>query len=338
MVLQDDIRRIAADNNIRWDKLCNAKVLVTGATGLIGSLCIKAMLAHDVPVQIFALVRDQKKAEEIFGNSVNYVLGDVRNPIEIDISPDFIIHCASNTKSKLMVDAPVDTLDISLSGTMNILKFAQKSGVNSVVYLSSMEAYGVTDENQNPVTEDKLGYVDLSSARSSYPEGKRASECLCTALYHQYGLPVKIARLALTMGAGIPLSDNRVSMQFARSVVNGEDIVLHTQGRSISNFCYTSDSIRGILTVLLNGIDGEFYNVCNDSETRSIREVAELVAKKIAEGKINVIYDIPEGNRFGYAPDVTLRLSSKKLYGLGWAPEVDLESAYHRLVRYMKGE
>ena len=101
MVLQDDIRRIAADNNIRWDKLCNAKVLVTGATGLIGSLCIKAMLAHDVPVQIFALVRDQKKAEEIFGNSVNYVLGDVRNPIEIDISPDFIIHCASNTKSKL---------------------------------------------------------------------------------------------------------------------------------------------------------------------------------------------------------------------------------------------
>ncbi len=338
MILNEDIKWITEDHNINWNKLNNAKVLVTGATGLIGSLCIRTLLSLDIPVQVYALVRDRSRAECIFGDKVNYVIGDVRNPIDSDFIADFIIHCASNTKSKMMIEEPIDTIDISINGTMNILRYAKKSKTKSIVYISSMEAYGITERYQNPVTEEKLGYIDLSLARSSYSEGKRASECLCSAFYHQCKLPVKIVRLALTMGAGISISDNRVSMQFAKSVINGTDIVLHTEGKTLSNFCYTSDSIRGIFTVLLNGIDGETYNVCNDIETRSIRKIAELVAEKVAGGAIQVVYDIPKSNSFGYAPDVTLRLSSKKLMSLGWTPKIDLECAYNRLIQYIKGE
>ena len=338
MVLSEDIKRITEDSNIDWNRLKGTKILVTGATGLIGSLCIRTLLALDIPVEVYALVRSREKAESIFGTRVNYVIGDVRQPIETDIRPDFVIHCASVTKSKVMVEDPVGTLDITIKGTMNMLDLAMASSVKSMVYASSMEAYGVTEESQNPVTEEKLGYVDLTSARSSYSEGKRAAEILCSAYYHQHGLPVKVARLALTMGAGIPVEDNRVSMQFAKSAIRGEDIVLHTMGRSLSNFVYTSDCIRGLFTVLLNGKDGEIYNICNDQETRSIGEIAELVAEKHAGGRIRVVRDIPEGNTFGYAPDTCLRLSSEKLKGLGWEPEISLENAYGRLIRYIKGE
>lgn len=338
MVLEEDINRVISDDNIQWNKLRDNTVIVTGATGLIGSLCIKSMLALGFPVKIYAFVRDIEKAKKQFGEQIDYIVGDIRKPIISSAAPDYIIHCASNTQSKLMVDEPVDTLDISITGTMNVLRFAVEKKVKSIVYLSSMEAYGVTQESQNPITEEKLGYIDLKSARSSYSEGKRASECLCSAFFHQYNLPVKIARLALTMGPGVSLTDNRVSMQFAKSAAYGKDIVLHTEGKSISNFCYTSDCIRGIFTVLLNGKNGEIYNICNDKETRSIREIADLVANNIAHGSIKVVCDIPCENQYGYAPDAVLRLSSEKLMRIGWIPQINMINAYNRLVDYITEE
>ena len=152
----------------------------------------------------------------------------------------------------------------------------------------------------------------------------------------EYGVDAKIVRLAQTFGAGIPLTDNRVSMQFARSVVEGNDIVLHTEGKSVSNFCYLSDAISGILTVAAKGEKGEAYNICNDAETRSIYEIAKLVAEEVAGGIIKVVKDIPEGTNFGYAPDNTMRLCSEKIRRLGWGAKVGMIEGYKRLTGYIK--
>ena len=336
MVLTEDLERIVRDDNIDWEKMTGARVLVTGATGFIGSLCVRTLIGTKIPMQVVAMVRDRVKGETLFGDRVTYLVGDVREPLSSEESFDYIIHCASNTNSKMMVEKPVDTLEISATGTLRILEHAKISGVKSMVYVSSMEVYGITEERQNPVGEDVLGYIDILNPRSSYSEGKRISECLCGAFFHQYQVPVKIARLALTMGPGLPLTDNRVSMQFAKSTIKNTDIILHTEGRTVSNFCYVTDCIRGIFTILLNGANGEAYNVCNDRETRTIREIAELVANEIAGGAIDVKYDIPADNAFGYAPDVVLRLNSEKLRGLGWNAEIGLEEAYRRLIRYIK--
>lgn len=336
MILYEDIREIISDKNIQWEKLKNSNIFVTGATGLIGSLCIRCLLELNFPLHVSALVRDSKEAKKIFGERISYIESDVRDVIPGIVSPDYIIHCASNTKSKMMIESPVETIDVSVTGTMKILQLAISSHVKSIIYISSMEAYGIIDKSQNPVTEEKLGYIDLTTARASYSEGKRMSECICSAYFHQYCLPVKIVRLALTFGAGMPLADNRVSMQFANSVVNGKNIILHTTGNSLSNFCYTSDCIRGIFTVLLNGQNGQIYNICNDKETRSIREIAEIIVEKIARNSIKIIFDIPKDNRFGYAPDTSLWLSSEKLMNIGWHPQISLEDAYKRLIQYIQ--
>ena len=165
---------------------------------------------------------------------------------------------------------------------------------------------------------------------------------LCAAYAAEYGVPVKIARLAQTFGAGVSVADGRVFAQFTKSCLEGRDIVLHTEGKSMGNYCYTADAVRGLLTVLLKGENANAYTVANPSTAMQIREVAKLVSDTLTGGKTRIIFDIPESSlTYGYAPDVTMRLCADKLMALGWHPEVDLPEMFRRLAasfRYQKGE
>lgn len=315
---------------------------ITGATGLIGSLLVKRLRAEEPDGRIIALVRNIDKAQDMLGDSAEYIIGDVRDEIKLpsDVELiDYIIHCASVTASKTMVEQPEMTIAIATMGTKNVLDVARKYQPKSIIYVSSMEVYGQTVLSDNPITEDKMGTLDLSNPRSSYPQGKRLCEEMCREVVAKDGLPVKIARLAQVTGPGIPKTDNRVAMQFARAAKDGTDIVLHTEGGSISNFVYTEDAIEGIMTILKRGVNGEAYNVCNDAESRSIADIARLVADKVAKARgkdIKLVFDIPESNVHGYAPDTVMRLNSDKLRTLGWEPKTDMETAYNRLVDYLE--
>lgn len=336
-VFCSDIENIGVDASFDPSSFSGKTFFVTGATGLIGSLFVRALKKIAPGARVLALVRDERKGTAVLGESAVLVKGDVRERIFIDEPIDYIVHCAAVTTSKLMVDDPVGTFGVAVKGTENVLELArEQKNLSALLYLSSMEVYGTTTAEQNPVTEEKLGYVDLFSPRSSYPEGKRVSELMCMSYYTEYGVPARTARLAQTFGAGMPLNDTRAPMQFARAAVSGRDIVLHTAGRSVSNFCYTTDAIRGLFTILDRGENGQAYNVCNDAESRAISEIAELVAGTIAGGRIGVVYDIPDGNAFGYAPDAVMRLCSDKLRALGWEPKVGMEEAYRRLTEYIR--
>ena len=206
-----------------------------------------------------------------------------------------------------------------------------------MVYVSSMEVYGRTDEKLEKVTENDLGYIDLTNVRSCYSEGKRICECLCTAYASEYQIPVRVARLAQTFGAGIHADDNRVYAQFARSALKGENIVLHTDGMSEGNYCYTRDVIIALLFLAYSGKNGEAYNIVNEKSHMTIKEMASLVADDIMEGKIKVIYDIPNSDKvYGYAPSVKMHLSAKKMKSLGWVAEVDMKEAYMRMINDLK--
>ena len=201
-----------------------------------------------------------------------------------------------------------------------------------MVYISSMEYYGQVSDNYENVTEDKLGYIDLSKVRSCYPESKRVCEALCNAYATQYGLEVCSARLAQTFGAGVPISDNRVFAQFAKSAVNKTDIILHTTGQSEGNYCYTADAAYGIFILLQKGEKGQGYNVANNHST--ILNMAKMVAEKLGDGQIKAEVHIPENlASLGYAPDVKIKLNSDKLKALGWQPKVDLENMFKRMVK-----
>ena len=249
---------------------------------------------------------------------------------------DFIIHAAAVTTSKLMVSQPVDNIKTAVNGTDKMLKFAVDKKCSSFVYISSMEIYG-QPFTEGKTAEQDLGYIDIASVRSCYPEGKRMCECLCTAYASQYGLNVKSARLAQTFGPGILPTENRVFAQFARSAMNGQDIVLHTMGTSEGNYVYTRDAVKAIIMLLTEGMSGQAYNIANEDSHMTIRQMAELVAKEIADNQIKVVIDIPKDNRsLGYAPGVKMWLDASKMKSLGWNPEVDLVESYRRMMKWME--
>lgn len=334
-ILKDDLKYIK-EYDLPYELLKGKTVLVTGATGLIGVSLVRSLL-YMGDIKVLAFVRNENKAKSIYEQNSNLeiVIGDIINPIDIIETVDYIFHCASVTISKIMVEQPVETLMTSIEGTKHILNLAKEKRCKSVVYVSSMEVYGAFDNLDHEVTEDDLGYIDPLKVRSNYPEAKRLCENMCVAYLKEYGVPVKIARLAQTFGAGILPNENRVFAQFAKSVIHGENIILHTKGLSEGNYCYTRDCMTGLLTILLKGKDGEAYNVSNPNSHTTIVDMAKMVAHKIAKGNIEVLFDIPETNTFGYAADTKMKLSSNKLQKLGWNPEIGLEEAYKRMIEDM---
>lgn len=335
-----------AENKMDLNPYKGSRVFITGATGLIGAYLTKVFLCcnrkQNLGMHIVAAVRNREKAERIYGDllareDLELYVADVTENIKYEQTVDFIFHAASVTTSKIMVDHPVRTIETAYQGTKNILEFAKNKKVKSVVYISSMEVYGIPDADLDCVREKDLGYIDIEKSRSSYSEGKRICECLCNAYVSEFGVPVKTARLAQTFGAGILNSDNRVYAQFARSVISQEDIVLHSDGTSEGNYCYIRDVAEALLILAVKGKNGEAYNIVNEESHMQIREMAELVANKVAKGTIKVIFDIPESDMvYGYAPTVKMKLSGEKMKKLGWQPKIGLQETYERMIADFK--
>lgn len=309
-----------------------AVYLITGATGYIGSMLTQYLKNHDPDNKIIALVRNVQKAEKMLGDSADIVNIDLTRELvtdKIGDPCDYIIHCASVTKSVEMVSHPVEVIQSIVNTTQNILQFAWQCSVRSMVYLSSMEVYGNIDcSDGHRVTEQELGNIEINTVRSCYPLGKRMAENICYSYFKEYGVPVKTARLAQTFGEGILPDDNRVFAQFARSINQGKDIVLHTNGSSMGNYCGINDAILGILTILMCGVDGEAYNVVNEANTMRVRDMAELAASDVGLGSIKVRIEEKDTALTGYAPHTGIMLSGKKLRGLGWNPTESIKDMY----------
>ena len=282
--------------------------------------------------------KDENKAKKMFQNyeqNILFVTGDIREPIVFDGHVDYVIHAASETSSKAFVEAPVSIIEIALNGTKNMLDFARQKNVQGFVYLSSMEIYG-TPPNDDKIFESHGTDLDTMNVRSSYSEGKRLCETLCTAYACQFQVPAKVIRLTQTFGPGVQYNDGRVFADFSRCAIENRDIILHTKGETKRSYLYTLDAVSAILTVLTKGKNAEAYNAANEDTYCSIYEMAQLVAQKIAQGKIQVKVEETDISSFGYAKTLHMNLDTSKLKALGWKPQTNLGEMFSKTIQSMK--
>ncbi len=338
-IIKEDLENICSTDFIDWNRLSKKTVLITGATGLIGSTIVNALLyaneKRKLDLTVLALVRDINKAKQKFSDnkSLKYIVGTVENLPQIDGNVDFIIHGASQTASKAFIQQPVETIITAVEGTLNILKLAQSKCCEGMVYLSSMEAYGHPDKGHK-VVETDAGALAPLDVRNSYPIGKQQCEALCAAFASEYGVPVMVARLTQTFGPGVDYNDNRIFAYFGRCVLEKQDIVLKTNGETERVYLYTADAVTAILTVMLGGQAGTAYNIADESTYCSIAEMAHMLAKKAG---IRVDFDIQDASANGYLSTLYMNLDTSRLKSLGWRVLYPggLSEIYERMIACM---
>ena len=308
----------------------SSRILVTGATGLIGKTLVFNLIRRKAKVTV--VVRDLEKAKRLFENHVQYIVGDVRTVNFESLELDYIIHAASQTSSQYFIKKPVETISVAIDGTRNILNNAIKQRkLKRFIYLSTMEVYG-TPLDDSKITEEHGSNLDTTSVRSCYPESKRMCENICISYASEYGIPVNILRLTQTFGPGVEYQDKRVFAEFARCAFEGKDIILQTKGETRRSYLYTEDAVNAILTVAKYGQPNLGYNGANENTYCSIYEMAKMVADKLAGGRIKVIIKENKSNDRGFAPVLHMNLDTTRLQKLGWEPKVDLYGMYKALI------
>lgn len=339
-ILKEDAESIL-QQDISWSKLKGARILVTGAGGMLGSCIVRTIQllseTKNMDIEVYGLVRNPDRLPEDIKPGLKIIRQSVTEPIETDTVFDYIIHAASPASPKIMKDDPVGTIAANTLGTFYTLELARKSNAKGYIFISSREIYGQPYEGQTEFTEDTYGFVDPLSPRSCYPEGKRAAETMCASFAKQYGMRIRIARLAHTYGPGMSVDDGRVQADFLRDVINRRDIVLKSEGKPLRTYTYISDAAAAIFRILLDS-DEMVYNISSPESTVTIRQLAETLVRAYPDRKLKLAFDIPEsGIDSGTAPFTLGILNSDKLRSIGWHPVYSLEEGLKRTVDYLEG-
>lgn len=323
MTYLDDIKRVAK-SQLPWNTLSGKNILITGATGLIGSTIVEVLLNRDIDYNVYASGRNYARFNNQFHSflqtgKLHFVNYDVTNPLNNDIDFHYIISAASGATPTEYATNPIGVIRANIIGTDNLLSYGTKHHLEKFILISSGEVYGEGDGRV--FTEDYSGYVDCTSVRSCYPSSKRAAESLCIAYAHQYDINVSIARLSHVFGPNFTESDNRVYAQFIRNVLRGEDIVMKSSGQQFRSWCYVVDCVSAIMHILLKGEKGQAYNVADNNSNISIKELSETIAEL---GNRKVIIDIPsETEKTGFNVVTKSVFSTEKLERLGWNPSAE---------------
>lgn len=328
--------------------LASSTILLSGASGMVGKCLVDVIMEYNKrtnqPIRLIACSRDEERARERFAKYWNleyftFLKADVNKAIPECGVVDYIIHAASNTHPIQYSEDPIGTIEANIMGTKNLLEYAVSHNAKRFCFLSSVEIYGENRGDTETFDEKYLGYIDCNTVRSGYPESKRVGESLCNAygqVYGKDGFSFVIPRLSRIYGPTVLASDSKAIAQFIKRAAIGEDIILKSEGTQKYSYTFVTDAVAAILFILVNGKNGEAYNIADEESNITLKKLAGILADM---GNSRVVFEMPdEEERRGYSMLMKSMMNINKLKEMGWKARVHIEAGLGCCVESMRKE
>jgi UDP-glucuronate decarboxylase len=338
---ENDIAEIVAGLKAEAESFEGKTVLITGGAGFLGQY-FAAVLANmnetmlKKPCKIIAfdnfITSEYKSvAEQPKNPHVTLIQHDVIHPVNYNEPVDYILHAAGIASPYYYRAFPLQTLDVAIVGTRNMLELARQKNAK-ILFFSSSEIYGDPDARSVPTKETYRGNVSCLGPRACYDESKRLGETLCKIYFTEFGTQTRMVRPFNVFGPGMKEKDYRVLPNFASRIVAGRPLGVYGDGTQTRTFCYITDAIVGFLKVLVNGKAGEPYNIGNPTPEISMLQLVQTIEKVLGKKIELEITDYPSSYPADEpqrrCPDITRAKTE-----LNYSPRVDFADG---LNRYMK--
>ena len=345
LILNEDLDEIYESLEDSIPKMLGKQILITGAAGFLGRYFMS--LFHTInlrnkenPIKIVALdnyITSAANSDELWQRTspdIEWIFGDANIAAQLPNKFDYIIHAAGIASPQHYRANPLETIDVAVQVTRNLLEKAKQSKAR-MLFFSSSEIYGDPFPEFIPTNEDYRGNVSTRGPRACYDESKRMGESLCWIYETYFDVHVSVARPFNVYGPGMMPRDYRVLPNFAAAIAKGQKLEIYGHGKQTRTFCYITDAINGFMKILVDGEKPNVYNVGNPNPEISMTDLAskicDLLEYKTGFELISYPSSYPEDEPNRRCPDIS-RISTE----LDFKPKVTLEDGLTRFLKWSK--
>ncbi len=301
--------------------------LVTGGAGFIGSHLCEHLLQNNYQVTCVdnLITGSLHNINHLMKNNrFTFINHDITTPLNHPEPLDEIYHFASPASPVDYYKYTIETLRVGSLGTEEMLKLAHQKKARFLL-ASTSEVYG--DPEINPQPEEYWGHVNPIGPRSIYDEAKRYAEA-CTMAYHRkYHLKTRIARIFNTYGPRMKEEDGRAVPNFIKQALTNTPITIYGTGKQTRSFCYISDEIQGLYTLMQTNYHLPI-NIGNPEE-RTILDLATIIKEMCHSQSPFIFKDLPIDDPKQRKPDIR---KAKEI--LHWEPNVTIQDGLQKTITW----
>lgn len=348
-IIKEDLNRIYMSlTEIEKNKLREQKILITGFAGSLGYMLCKFFCEYG---EILNVKKVYCIDNYIFGKPdwINDIakcnLFEIKEADIISCDLEFakdaslIFHMASLASPVYYRLHPIETMDADVIGLRRLLEYYEDKNIYNLLFFSTSEIYGNPAVDMVPTSEEYFGNVNTSGPRACYDESKRFGETICYNFNRERNINVTVVRPFNSFGPGLRTNDKRVMADFAKNVLDNEDITIYSDGKPTRTFCYSTDTTSMILKCALYG-KYEIFNVGMDKQEINIFELAKIF-KKVGEEYFNfnkdIVYKVHEDKHYNTDNPQRRCPSIKKMQTiLGYTPQISLEEGIKRYLTHIE--
>lgn len=330
-----------------FSRLSGSRILLTGGCGFLGQYFTQLFLRMnreklvEKPIEVVVVdnfISSDSKTSIIADPRVTYYSKDVSSMTPEFLSSegpfDYVLYAAGIASPQYYMKYPMTTIKIVTQGLQNVIDYATRNELRSLVFFSSSEIYGDPDPKMVPTPETYKGSVSCLGDRACYDESKRLGETMCRVAWQELEIPTRIIRPFNVYGPGSMENDYRALPNFVSRYLSGTPISIYGTGEQTRTFCYVTDAIFGFFRVMMDGENGEPYNVGNPNPEISVLQllnrIQDVTGHEIEHRVIPHPADYPADEPNRRCPDI------RKVSILGYAPRVSIDSGLKRFIDWAR--